>query len=296
MAYLPREIPPTPTPHRAIRAGLVLIAAVCSFWLWGQSLIAGAAGYPLEIIELRSRLPEDLIPILAPLAGPDGTVIGAQHSLFVRASPERLADIRRALVELDRPPRSLLIQVRQVEDSNRARSGVAARIDEPVGGGNTRIRVGPRGPGGSRVIASAGERGQQLALSQEVRALDGHPAFIAVGTDWPLPFRELDWGPYGPVVREGGVYRSARSGFSVVPRVLGDRVTLEIETQAASPAGRGALRSGSVGSRVEARLGEWVSIGVSAQSQQSERRGLIFGGSGRHETDSRVEIRVLPAD
>lgn len=293
MARLTRE---THAPHRAARAGLVLIAAVCSFWLWGQTSVAAAADYPLEVIELRSRLPEDLTPILAPLAGPDGTVIGAQHSLFVRASPERLADIRRALVELDRPPRSLLIQVRQVEGSNRTRSGMAARIDEPVGGGNARIRVGPRGPGGSGFIASAGEHGQQLALSQEVRGLDGHPAFIAIGTDWPLPFRELDWGPYGPVVREGGVYRGAQNGFSVVPRVLGDRVTLEIQTQAASPAGRGALRRGSVGSRVEARLGEWVSIGVSAQSQQTERRGLTFGGSGRHETDSRVEIRVLPVE
>ncbi|MFY9975002.1 MAG: secretin N-terminal domain-containing protein, partial [Chromatiaceae bacterium] len=75
-------------------------------WAWCLGPAALAREYPLEIIELRSRLPEELIPILTPLAGPDGTVVGAQHALFVRAAPERLADIRRALAELDRPARS----------------------------------------------------------------------------------------------------------------------------------------------------------------------------------------------
>ena len=152
---------------RRIRVGRLLTG----FWLAallgpgpaGFAPGALAADYPLEILELRSRLPEELIPILAPLAGPDGTVVGAQHALFVRASPERLSDIRRALAELDRPARSLLIQVRQGSRAEAAGAGLGVRVDEPIGSGDTRgrVRVGPPGPGGSQIVASAGQRSER---------------------------------------------------------------------------------------------------------------------------------------
>lgn len=272
-----------------------------ALWLagtWGLGPAAVARDYPLKIIELRARLPEELIPILAPLAGPDGTVVGAQHTLFVRASPERLADIRRALAELDRPARSLLIQVRQgasLEGSG-ARAGV--RINEPLGGreGQGRVRVGPPGPPGTQVMASAGRGSSERDLMQQVRALDGHPAFIAVGREQPLPYRELEVGPGGAWMRQGQDYWRSESGFTVIPRVLGDRVTLEIQTRSASPGRGGAMDTGALSSRVEGRLGDWIPIGASSEIDQALSGGLVYGAQGRRETQAQVELRVLPLD
>ena len=283
---------------RGAAPGWLGLAVLWLAWAWVLWPVAAAGDYPLEIIELRSRLPEELIPILAPLAGPDGTLVGAQHALFVRASPERLADIRRALAELDRPARSLLIQVRQGSSLDASGARVGARVNEPFGSGETRgrVRVGPPGPEGTQVIASAGRSRAERDLTQEVRALDGHPAFITIGRDQPLAYRELEIGPGGARVRQGQDYWRSESGFTVVPRVLGDRVTLEIETRSASPGRGGAIDSGSLGSRVEGRLGDWIPVGSSRESDQAQTGGLAYGAQGRRDTQGQVELRVLPLD
>ncbi|MGE5155616.1 MAG: hypothetical protein ACM3ST_16600 [Bdellovibrio bacteriovorus] len=274
------------------------LAVLWLLWPWGLGPVALARDYPLEIIELRSRLPEELIPVLAPLAGPDGSVVGARHALFVRAAPERLADIRRALAELDRPARSLLIQVRQGSSLDTSRQGVGVWSRESWGSGEPRgrVRVGPPGPEGAGIIASAGRDNARRDLIQEVRALDGHPAFIAIGRDQPLAFQELEIGRDGTRMRRGHDYWRAETGFSVVPRVLGERVILEIEARSASPGGGGAIDTGVVAGRVEGRLGDWIPVGASSESGQGQSAGLLYGAQGRREAQGQVELRVVPLD
>ena len=66
----------------------------------------------LEIISLRYRTAEQVLPSLRPLLEPGGTISGQGSQLFVRASPANLSDLRLALEVLDTPPRRLLISVR----------------------------------------------------------------------------------------------------------------------------------------------------------------------------------------
>jgi len=129
-----------------------------------------------------------------------------------------------------------------------------------------------------------------------VRALDGHPAYIAIGSEQPLPYRELALGPGGAVLRQGRDYWRAESGFTVIPRILGDRVTLEIETRSASPGRHGAIDTGSVRSRVEGRLGEWIPIAADSDAGEAQSGGLLYGAQGRREIQGRVDLRVLSVD
>ena len=257
------------------------------------ALPALAGGYPLEIVELRARLPEDLIPILAPLVEPDGTLVGSGHTLFVRAAPDRLAELRRALDTLDQPARSLLIQVRQ-RGSTQDR-GLGAHIDAD----GARVRIGPPGPGGARAEVWADRSAETRDLSQEVRALDGHPAFIAIGRDQPVPYREIatdPWNRGAATVREGTVYRRSDSGFSVVPRVQGDRVTLELSAGTALPQRRGGVATSAAAATVHGRLGEWIALGASLATVGAESAGLAGRGQGQRREESRIELRVLPLD
>src|ERR1051325_6900097 len=73
---------------------------------------AALAQNSLEIIGLRHRTAEQVLPSLRPLVEPGGTVSGQGTELFVRTSPSNLAELRRALDALDRPQRRLLISVR----------------------------------------------------------------------------------------------------------------------------------------------------------------------------------------
>ena len=271
------------------------VAAVC--WLLATlSTPLMAADYPMEIIDLRYRLPEDLVPILQPLAGPDGSVVGANNTLFVRAAPARLADIHRALNTLDRPARNLLIQVRQRGNAASSGAGGGVQVDEWVGN-NTHLQVGRTGPGGSQVELGAASRTQRRDLTQEVRTLDGRPAFIAVGQDQPMAYRELTVGPGGTrVMREGSSYRRNESGFYVVPRVQGDRVTLEINTRADAAGPHGTRDTSQVEAQVQGRLGDWLPVALSNDAESVRGSGTLYYGQGQRSNEGRVELRVVPLD
>ena len=251
------------------------------------------ADYPLTILELQHRLPEDLIPVLAPLAGADGVVTGANDSLFVRASPDRLADIRAALARLDSPARNLLVEVRRGSSMERARASIAVTIDEPLGD-HGRIRVGPDRQTGLR--AGAGRQSDSGDLLQQVRVLDGGQAFIRVGTEWPLGYREVYTGPYGTRVQSGIEAVSADTGFYVRPRANGDRVVVDISSRAAEFGRRGTIDSSAVDTQISGRLGEWLPFGGSQES--AEGRSNALTGRGRVADSERhdLEVRVRALD
>jgi len=267
-------------------------------WLAALLMFASAAvaDYPLEIIELRSRLPEDVIPTLRPLAGPDGTVVGARHSLFIRAAPDRLADIRAALAMIDRPAQSLLVQVRQQQSNRDSGYDSSARIDAPVGRDGRVIIGRPTPHSGSGVRAWAGGRQGERNITQQVRTVDGHAAHIAVGRAEPLPYRDTHVDSDGLRVREGVVYGSTSTGFQVVPRVHGEQVTLEISVGGARRNPQGRFETADVQTRVTGRLGEWIAIGSVKGNERSTNSGLLNESQARRKSLTDVELRVVPID
>ena len=73
-----------------------LVTMLCSLW------IAVASAQDLQIIELRYRLADQVLPSLQPLVEPGGVLTGMDSTLFVRTSPDNFAQIRQAVALLDR--------------------------------------------------------------------------------------------------------------------------------------------------------------------------------------------------
>ena len=261
--------------------------------LLGLMTSAVSADYPLTIIELKHRLPEDLIPVLAPLAGPDGVVTGANASLFVRASPNRLADIRAALARLDQAARNLLVEVRRRSAGDSSNSSFAITVDEPIGD-HGRLRVGPDRQTGIR--AGAGRQSNSRDLLQQVRVMDGGEAFIRVGSERPVGYRQVYTGPYGEGVRSGIGYVNADNGFYVRPRLSGDRVVVDISTSAADFDRRGGIDTGAVDTRVSGQLGEWIPFGASQDSAERQGSGLTHRSSAAGSEIRNLELRVRTID
>ncbi len=263
-------------------------------WLLAAGFLVttASADLPLEIIQLQARFAEDLIPLLTPLAGPDGVVTGANATLFVRASPARLDDIRRALATLDRPPRSLLIQVRQRQDDTRGGTRVGAAARGQVGTDGRRTA----GRGTLDLDAAAGSNADSRDLTQQVRTLDGHRAYISIGQDQPVPYGQVAVGPQGPVLIESSVYQQRTSGFYVIPRVQGDQVILELAAgmDSAGPAGTG--RNSEVQAQVQGRLGDWLPVALSTDSETGHSAETLHYAQGYRDTRARVELRVIPLE
>lgn len=237
------------------------ILLLLSLWfaapVWAQQL---------EVIQLKSKSVEQVLPVLLPLVEPGGTLTGMNNQLFLRASPRNRADIKKALAAIDTPTRRLIIRVsqnRQAEDS--ARGGEAS--GQVVLGSTRRSNVEARGWDTKSV------RGESAA--QMVQTVEGGQAFIQVGRSLPIPMRQVVIGPGGAVVNETVVYQDVGRGFYAVPRLNGERVTLDISQQAASQGGYGSINSQRLSTTVSGRLGEWIELGGSGRQASGNQSGAL---------------------
>jgi hypothetical protein len=248
------------------------------FGLWGALVLGGlatAAAQGLEIIELRHRSADQVLPALLPLVEAGGTLTGLHHQLFLRASPRNRDEIRRVLAALDQPQKRLLIRValdRQQEASGRGLQGSGQVVL-----GSTR-----RAEAEARVWDTRSVRGEQAA--QSVQTLDGQRAFIQVGRSLPMPLRQVVIGPGGAVISEQVVYRDLGQGFHAIPYVQGDRVRVEIvqQAEALAPSPRGAIDSQRLSTTLSGRLGEWMELGGSGRQALGRDTGNGFS-VGTHE-------------
>jgi type II secretory pathway component GspD/PulD (secretin) len=266
---------------------------------------AAAQETVLEVIPLRHRTAAELIPIIQPLLVRDGSVSGFQGQLIVRTTPANLAEIKRILASVDTAPRQLIITVRQDADVDRSRS--AAEVSGSVGGDHGRVTVpgSPDPRGGSvvlregddsvrfQVIEGSGSQGDRN--TQSVRVMEGREAFVRVGESVPMRERQVQRSVVGGRVVEQVVettqYRDAATGFYVLPRVSGDRVTLDISPQreTLSKQPHGAVKVQSMVTTVSGRLGEWMEIGGIGVDSSGQQSVLL----GRTTTASRSSGRVL---
>jgi type II secretory pathway component GspD/PulD (secretin) len=108
----------------------------------------------LEVISLRHRTAEQVIPVLRPLLEPGGTMSGQYNQLIVRTGPDNLAQIRAVLESIDRPLRRLVVSVRFDNTQQSARSARDEQVDQRIQtleGGQAYISSGQ-----SRTYAQAG--------------------------------------------------------------------------------------------------------------------------------------------
>jgi len=152
------------------------------------------ADYPIEVIELQARPLEEILPVIRPFAGPDGTVTGMGNRLVIRAAPARIREIRQLLGELDRPPRRLLITVGNRDDRMASSSGYDASADIRAGDAQIGINSPRRRPvDGTRARIDLHDRNIRDTgnASYRVQALEGRPALIRSGVRLPFQGRRV---------------------------------------------------------------------------------------------------------
>jgi type II secretory pathway component GspD/PulD (secretin) len=249
---------------------------------WSQSL---------EMIPLKHRTVDQVLPILRPLLEPGGTISGTQSTLIVRTSPRNLAEIKQVLANIDKAPRRLLISVRQ--DASIARERREAQVSGTLGTG--RVVIGSGSPANERgVTARITDTGSssESDLVQQIQVLEGSPAWIQTGQSVPIVNRTVTPGPRGPVTSESVIYRDVASGFEVVPRVVGDRVMLDVSPRRETPGATGSVDVQRMASTVSGRLGEWIELGGMIQEESSRQSGLLYGSGALRQDNRRIRVKV----
>jgi type II secretory pathway component GspD/PulD (secretin) len=240
----------------------------------------------LEVITLRHRTAEQVIPVLQPLLEPGGAMSGQLNQLIVRASAGNLAQIRAALDAIDRPQRRLTISVRFDSAQESARRDVqgAARIASD--GNSTSASAAVR-------LDNASSR-QDERVDQRIQVLEGGRATIAAGQSRPVRVRQVIQTPSGPVVQETTEIQGAATGFVVVPRLAGTEVILEIAPQRENfaPGRSGAIQGERIESTARGRLGEWFELGGTSSSSARSERGTLSSADRSAAGDRRIWVKV----
>lgn len=242
----------------------------------------------LEVITLKYRTAEQVIPVLRPLLDKSGALSGMQNQLIVRTTPANLADIKRVLGKLDAVPRRLVITVRQdaAIDLDRLQPGVIGL--NRLSGGNASV-IGTGRIEGTRTLDT--DRNVQT-----LQVLEGSGAFLRIGQSVPVQQPQIQPAMVnGRLVGSAGnsvEYRDVTSGFYVLPLLAGDRVTLEIKPQLdtlSSPQQNlppGSVNLQQAGTTVSGRLGEWIEVAGVVQGMPNQQT-VILGSTREISSDNR---------
>ena len=281
--------------------------------LLGCLLVAGASAQTtVEVITLKYRQAEEVIPVIRPMLGRDASVSNFQNQLVIRATAVELAQVKAVLASIDTPPRRLRITVSQDADVTRDRR--EAEISGSIGGDQARVTVPGSGSreGGNLVLrdgddllrarAADSRQSGSERTAQTVNVLEGASAFIRVGESRPVRNRQVERavvnGQSVERVVESVEFRDATTGFNVRPRLQGDRVTLEIEPQRESfdTQRRGTVNVQRVATTVSGRLGEWIDLGGIGEERSDTASGILDMRSTRSSDRRgvRVKVEALP--
>lgn len=252
----------------ALALGLVALAFV-------------AVARELQIIELRYRLAEEIVPVVQPLLETGGVLTGTDRLLFVNTSPANFEQIRQAVERLDRRPRQVMVTVGQGTVTHEERTDVAGRASAGSGDVQVGVNTPPRGDSGVAIEIDSRAQRANLQNTSSVRTLEGTETYIAVGQFAPLTTTQVVPGRGGPREYATTEYREVSTGFYATVRLHGDLVTLEVsprQQRLGSAATGHVVETAGVVSTIGGRLGEWLPIGAVQEAGGGNTSGLLVWG------------------
>ena len=235
-------------------------------------LLSAVQADSITTIQLRNRPAAEIIPVVRPMLGADDAISGQGFKIFLRSSPQTLAQVRGMIEVLDVAGKTQQISVFQGSTRGLRALGFGAEIQIESGDASVTVGTGKnqdednggsitystRDGGGSINSTSTRLRLQDNPIHQ-VRVTEGNQAYIETGEQIPY-FSGSDW--ITPEGVTGGLdYKKVTTGFYVLPRVNGERVTLQVSPFKNTNQGGGNIETRSARTTLSGKLGEWLLIG-----------------------------------
>lgn len=225
----------------------------------------------IEVIPLANRPASELIPLLAPLLGNNTQLIDNGSNLLLKTTPDRLAEINALVKQLDARQSNLVITVIQSRQTN-ADELNAPLTDSSTSGGNILGHV---------YQTQDKDRDQN---TQTIRTLDGIPAHIKAGNIYP----RQNFSGYGyPTTTD---YTEATTGFEVIPRLVGQQVTLSVSPWSDKMNGQGQIGSQNSQSTIRINLGEWVELGNIGENSRSSGTAVNTRQTGNSQMHILIKV------
>lgn len=269
-------------PLSALRFLLPFLLLFAASVAWAQSL---------QVIELKYRTADEVIPILQPLLESGGALSGRDYTLFVRTSASNLAQLKGAVAQIDRKPRQLLVSVRKSTAEDLQREGINVSGNVQRGRSSASVNERPGSDPGVSVRGTSQDHRSSGGGISSVSVIEGASAFISSGTSVPIVTTVIAGGGRRPWAGTSTEYRDLASGFLVTPRVSGDAVVLDIE-QREEKLQNGTIRNQNLTTQISARMGEWIRLGGIEESTSTSQRGVLSRQYSTNSQSQSVWVKV----
>lgn len=247
-------------------------------------LVSAVQADSITTLNLTNRSAEEIIPIVKPMLGSNDAITGQGYKIFLRASPQTLAQVKEMIEVLDIAATTLQISVFQGSTRGLSALGISGGIQ--VESGDASIDIGTNGnntgEGGGSITYSTNNGSGSINSTNtrmrlqdnpihQIRVTEGTEAYIETGEQIPY-FSGTNW--IRPGVVAGGIeYKDVTTGFYVLPRIHGDNVTLQVSPfkNSRSAARGGNIETQNADTTLTGRIGEWLLIGgVTEQLKRSQ--------------------------
>jgi len=271
-------------------------------------LVSTVQADSLTTIPLQNRPAAEVIPIIEPMLAEDDAISGQGFSIFLRSSPETLAQVRSMIDVLDVPAKVLQVSVFQGSERDLGELGISASVEIERGDASVDIGTGRdsnNDAGGSVTYSTSDGHVSVDGIStqgslrdtpiHQVRVTEGTEAYIETGERIPY-FYGAAWNRRGGFA--GSIeYKDAVTGFYVLPRVRGDNVVLEVNPfkSMRSDSGRENVDTQSAGTTVTGRIGEWILVGGVAEYVEQSRSttGTTVATQGRQNSGIWIKADIV---
>ena len=237
----------------------------------------------ITILPLHHRLPEQVLPTLEPLVSPGGSIVGAGNQLFVRTTPENLLELQTVLAAIDKPLQRLLISVRQGNDFRADERGLSLQQGRIQLGNNSQIQL----EGSVQNNQSQGNN----QSSQQVQTVEGAAAQIYLGQSLPLAMRQIQRQNHQLVLTDTIEYVDVGTGFTALPRLVGDQVELNISPLQQQLNGN-QIEQANLSTVIRGPLGVWIPLGGGEISSNQQQSGLAGSSNQQSTRQQQVWLKV----
>lgn len=261
-----------------MKTKLQLLTVFFSFFIY---LSSSAQELDLDIINLKHRTADDIIPIIQPFLIPEAAVTARDYKLIIKSTPENIEEIKSIIEQVDAGLRQLKISVSIGHITEQVENKTQSQIMAEIKGDDTKIQVGTgnitdtgnvgtivRGEtntakskvsGHARITSTS--RNYEKPVTQTVRSTEGQWTTIRAGQSVPVVERIRN--PDGTVTQTTR-YHGATTGFKILSRLQPDnKVSLFIRPHSISVSseGRGRFDVQSMETQVVGELGKWIQLG-----------------------------------
>ena len=279
------ERSPTPTkgsPKKAFSHDKFIFFCLFLPWLMAQGFPPATA--ETMVVPVKHRLPGEIVRAIQPVLEPDETIVAVPSGLLIKAKATRMPAIGELVAKLDRPLKNLIVTVLQSSQAN---------LEQLNAGAGGKVYL-PQGSGFGQGFWYHSQSNQSRSSQQSLQILEGHPAFIAVGQEQPVPVIQI-YG-YPPQVLGGIAYKSLTQGFQVLPRMVGCRVRLVISPWVQRLRGEGSISTQGASTTLEADLGQWIELGSDDTVENDQSKRFLGHNYTTGRGKRRIFVKVTAVD